>query len=317
MDDLAVRLAPDLFERYRDAVHRTGGDGLARRVGRGVPDRRDGPFDGAAAGLRNRRHVLDRVVQDLLAQGSPDVLAVAADWRRRADVGARSHVGKIGGHGDERAGTGGPAAARGDPYDRRERRLQQRGHDPLGGIERPARRVQLHDQGRRIVGVRPRDRLLDVAGHDAVDDAGRRDDVHGSARIAGGCRSRARLGSRSRREADRAHDDPGEPQRADQAPGASDAEVANCRSHRGSCIIAQRPGNPNTDTSAERIGDDAGPRSAHHQAGGREGLQAWAVSPALGSAFTARPRARWRAALARFPQVAMSHQRRRLVREAS
>src|SRR4051812_40774767 len=51
----------------------------------------------------------------------------------------------------------------------------------------------------------------------------------------------------------------------------------------------------------------------------RQAEAAWppAVSEVSSSGCPVRSRARWRAALARFPQVAMSHQRLRLVRDES
>ena len=64
-------------------------------------------------------------------------------------------------------------AARRDPDDRRERGLEQAGHDPLRGVEAPARRVEHDDDGRRGVILGARDGLLDVAGHHVVDDPGR------------------------------------------------------------------------------------------------------------------------------------------------
>ena len=56
--------------------------------------------------------------------------------------------------------------------------------DLLRGVEAPARGVEADDDGRRPIGGGLRDPLLEVAGEDVVDDAGRRQDDHRPARGA-------------------------------------------------------------------------------------------------------------------------------------
>ena len=88
----------------------------------------------------------------LLAQVAPDVLALAADGRRRADVGARRHRRDVGGERDERARAA-PRAARTGPT----HTMTGTGassiclDDVARRVERAARRVELDDHRRRAV----------------------------------------------------------------------------------------------------------------------------------------------------------------------
>ena len=166
----------DVGERAGDPVDRADLERLGRRRRAGIADGLLGPVGVPAARLRDRPDAGDRVVEDLLAEVALDVLALAADRRRRADVRARGHHGDVTGQRDERPGAGGPGARWRDPHDRRQRRVEQRRHDALGGVQAAARRVQLDHHGRSPFALRVGDALGEIAGHDVVDDAGRGQD---------------------------------------------------------------------------------------------------------------------------------------------
>ena len=172
LDDLAVRLLPDLLERARDPVDGPDRDRLDGRRRDSLVDGRHRPVDIATPGLGDRADVGDGVVLDLVSDGAAQLLTLRTDRRRRPDIGAGRHVREVGRERDERAGAGRPAAAGRDPDDRGQRRLEQRRHDALRGVEAATRGVELHDEGGRSVGRGPSDALLDVAGHDVVDHTG-------------------------------------------------------------------------------------------------------------------------------------------------
>ena len=177
LDGLAVGLVADVLERPRDTVDGTDRDSLARGRRDRLVDGRHGPVDVAAAGLGDRPDIGDGVVLDLVADRAGELLATGADGRCRADVRARGHVGEMPRQRDEGAGAGGPSAARRHPDDRRDRRLEEGGDDALGRIEAAAGRIERQDHGFGAAIGTLDDALLDVRGHDVVDDAGRRQDV--------------------------------------------------------------------------------------------------------------------------------------------
>ncbi len=127
------------------------------------------------------------------------------------------------------------AAAGRDPHDRRQRRLEQCGHDPLRRVEAAARRVERDDQAGEPSSTARLTRFLDVAGHHVVDDAGGRDHVDGGGRIAGGRRAWTRIGrmGRHRRQADGDRHEP-DHRRGDEEPSQADGEAERAcrRMHR-------------------------------------------------------------------------------------
>ena len=87
-----------------------------------------------------------------------DLLAVAGDGMRGADVRTRRHRGDVGRDRDQEAGGGGAVAGGADEH--RDRRLGADDGvvDVAGRIEQPAGRVQREDDQRGAVGVGPGDR---------------------------------------------------------------------------------------------------------------------------------------------------------------
>ena len=135
--------------------------------------------DSAHSALRpravgDRAHQRGRVLDDLLFHRFRDVFAAARDRRRRADVRTRRHQRDVARERQERARARGVGAGWRDPHDHRQRGIEDGHHDATRLVERTARGVQRDDDGVSPVAVGLRDPVLEVAGHDRVDDAARR-----------------------------------------------------------------------------------------------------------------------------------------------
>ena len=94
----------------------------------------------------------------------------------------------------------------GDPDGDGQRRLEERAHDVTRGVQRTARRIELDDHGGGAGLGGFADAVIEIAGHDLVDDAGRgqHDDLRlGAARLAGDQQKEAGQGEQERQATDR------------------------------------------------------------------------------------------------------------------
>ena len=141
--------------------------GIGPAFGHGLLDERDVPF--ALRGQRAR--IPGDVGRHLLGHRVVDLLTIARNRMRGADVRSRRHRRDVSGNRDEEPGRGSAASGRRHEYGYRRLRLDDRGVDVTRRVDEAARRPEHDDEEVRLGGVGLRYRAADVRGRDGMDDA--------------------------------------------------------------------------------------------------------------------------------------------------
>ncbi|TMK35893.1 MAG: sigma-70 family RNA polymerase sigma factor, partial [Actinobacteria bacterium] len=164
-----VELREEVLGGRRDQVDHVALERLVGGDARGIGHEGLGDVGVTPVRLLDRPHGGGCVVPDLLPEGPGDVASREADRGRGPDIGRGCHRSHGGGQEDERAGRGGPRAARGHVGDDRDPGgeeglgdLVHRGAESSGGVDP-------QQDGLGAVGLSTRDVGRDVVGREGVD----------------------------------------------------------------------------------------------------------------------------------------------------
>ena len=171
-DDPAINLSKQVIQVTGNDVDHMFLQGIGRGESRRLPDRLFGPFDIAAAQLREAPKHRDGIIERLplggrLTRGGFPVplgflrlrcSGKAADlyWRCCPDIGSRRHCRNVGRINDECARRCSMRAAGSDIDDHRHRRGQHVSENISGCGDEPPRCVELNDEAARLASARLR-----------------------------------------------------------------------------------------------------------------------------------------------------------------